>query len=125
MLDELTSPSLLQIQFEILYSAALFPHPSTPTETARKYRQNFMSNAREIIRITGGKGVIFSSGPGGSAEGLRGPMDLVNLWVRFFGFTNGSYSIGHLFRRSLEASRLLWILADLCAHQGNDTWDAS
>jgi ribonuclease P/MRP protein subunit RPP1 len=38
-----------------------------------------MTNTREIIRITSGKGVIFSSGPGGSVDGLRGPLDVVNL----------------------------------------------
>jgi ribonuclease P/MRP protein subunit RPP1 len=38
-----------------------------------------MSNAREIVRITGGKGVIISSGPGGGPSSLRGPADLVNL----------------------------------------------
>lgn len=66
-------------QFEILYSAALFPSPTIPADTARRWRQNFMTNTREIIRITSGKGIIFSSGPGGSADGLRGPLDVVNL----------------------------------------------
>ncbi|RSH91304.1 hypothetical protein EHS25_009603 [Saitozyma podzolica] len=67
------------VVFEILYSAALFPSPNIPAETARRWRQNFMTNTREIIRITSGKGVIFSSGPGGSVDGLRGPLDVVNL----------------------------------------------
>ncbi|KAI9638347.1 RNase P subunit p30-domain-containing protein [Dioszegia hungarica] len=48
-------------------------------KTARRYRQNWMSNAREIVRITGGKGVIISSGPGGGPASVRGPADLVNL----------------------------------------------
>lgn len=68
-------------QFEILYAAGLFPTPTLPPEVARRYRQNFMSNAREVIRVTGGKGVVFSSGPGGSAEGMRGPLDVINLCV--------------------------------------------
>ncbi|KAK4688664.1 ribonuclease P/MRP protein subunit RPP1, partial [Tremellales sp. Uapishka_1] len=67
------------VMFEIIYSPALFPSPSLTADVARKYRQNFMSNAREVIRITEGKNIIFSSGPGGSAEGMRGPLDLVNL----------------------------------------------
>ncbi|GFZ46172.1 hypothetical protein JCM24511_04419 [Saitozyma sp. JCM 24511] len=67
------------VVFEILYSAALFPSPTIPADTARRWRQNFMTNTREIIRITSGKGIIFSSGPGGSADGLRGPLDVVNL----------------------------------------------
>ncbi|ORY33779.1 RNase P subunit p30-domain-containing protein [Naematelia encephala] len=69
----------LGVVFEILYSAALFPPSSVSAETARRYRQNWMTNAKEVVRVTGGKGVIFSSGPGGSAEGLRGPQDVVNL----------------------------------------------
>lgn len=39
-----------------------------------------------MIRITGGKSVIFSSGPGGSENGLRGCLDIVNLSVFFFPF---------------------------------------
>lgn len=69
------------VVFEILYSAGLFPSRSVPPDVARKYRQNFLSNARELVRVTNGRGIIFSSGPGGSPEGLRGPMDIVNLWV--------------------------------------------
>ncbi|KIR37021.1 hypothetical protein I352_00333 [Cryptococcus deuterogattii MMRL2647] len=67
------------VVFELVYSAALFPPASTPVEVARRFRQNFLSNAREVIRITGGKSVIFSSGPGGSENGLRGCLDIVNL----------------------------------------------
>ncbi|WVO12971.1 hypothetical protein L204_100580 [Cryptococcus depauperatus] len=66
------------VVFELLYSAALFPSPSTPPDVARRFRQNFLSNAREVTRITGGKGIIFSSGPG-SETGLRGCLDIVNL----------------------------------------------
>ncbi|ODO06142.1 hypothetical protein L198_01374 [Cryptococcus wingfieldii CBS 7118] len=66
--------------FELLYSAALFPPPSTPPDIARRYRQNFLSNAREVVRITGGKGIIFSSGPSsGNEASLRGCLDVVNL----------------------------------------------
>ncbi|WVF72248.1 hypothetical protein IAT40_007060 [Kwoniella sp. CBS 6097] len=71
------------VVFELLYSAALFPSPNLSPEVAKRYRQNFLSNAREVVRITGGKGVIFSSGPssgsGGNESGFRGPLDLVNL----------------------------------------------
>jgi hypothetical protein len=38
-----------------------------------------MSNARELIRITESKGLIFSSGPGASTEGMRSALDIVNL----------------------------------------------
>ncbi|OCF36540.1 hypothetical protein I316_01790 [Kwoniella heveanensis BCC8398] len=67
------------VVFELLYSAALFPSLNLSPETAKRYRQNFLSNAREVVRITGGKGVIFSSGPGVNENGFRGPLDLVNL----------------------------------------------
>ncbi|WWD15862.1 hypothetical protein CI109_100286 [Kwoniella shandongensis] len=67
------------VVFELLYSPALFPPTSLPPDVAKRYRQNFLSNAREVVRITGGKGVIFSSGPGGGENGLRGALDIVNL----------------------------------------------
>lgn len=70
-------------QLELIYSPALFPTQSVPPDVARRYRQNFFTNAREVIRITGGKGVMLSSGPGGSADGLRAPVDLINLCVLF------------------------------------------
>lgn len=80
-------------QFEIPYAAALAGHDD-PT-LSRRQRQNFLTNARELIRVVmavspaggrdgrgkrgkGGGGIIFSSGPGGMA-GMRGPADLVNL----------------------------------------------
>jgi len=45
----------------------------------RRYRQNFLSNAREVIRITGGKSIILSSGATDSDCGTRGPLDVINL----------------------------------------------
>ncbi|WVQ85571.1 hypothetical protein IAT38_007737 [Cryptococcus sp. DSM 104549] len=66
------------VVIEIMYSAALFPS-NTGSENPRWYRQNWLSNAREVVRITGGKGIIFSSGPGGVENGLRGCLDIVNL----------------------------------------------
>lgn len=72
-------------QFELLY-APLFPPPHVSSETARRWRQNVISNAREVIRITEGKGIILSSGPGGGEGCLRGPIDLINLYVNCGGF---------------------------------------
>lgn len=42
--------------------------------------------------MTGGKGVILSSGPGGSGSwaGMRGPADLINLCVLFLPLVMGS-----------------------------------
>jgi len=53
----------------------------TSPDVAKKNRQNFLMNAREVVRVTGGKGIIFSSGPGGGQAwlGMRGPADLINL----------------------------------------------
>ncbi|KDQ09304.1 hypothetical protein BOTBODRAFT_37216 [Botryobasidium botryosum FD-172 SS1] len=56
--------------FEIGYAPAV-----TPGEENR--RRNWWANAREVGRVTEGKGVIVSSG-GGVAE-LRAPRDVINL----------------------------------------------
>ncbi|KAL1405527.1 RNA-binding RNA processing protein rpp1 [Vanrija albida] len=67
------------VVFEIPYAAGLYPPASVPQESARRYRQNFLANARELVRVTEGKGIILSSGPDGSSSSLRGPLDVVNL----------------------------------------------
>ncbi|KAJ9097231.1 hypothetical protein QFC21_004900 [Naganishia friedmannii] len=86
--------------FEIPYAQAL---GTSDPSLARKYRQNFLTNAREVIRVVlavsggggrdgttgnrgkGGGGIIFSSGIGvpGSMPGvgMRSPADLINLAV--------------------------------------------
>ncbi|EIW69662.1 hypothetical protein TREMEDRAFT_62531 [Tremella mesenterica DSM 1558] len=46
-----------------------------------RYRQNFLSNAREAVRATSGHGLIFSSGTSYSSEALRAPLDLVSIGV--------------------------------------------
>lgn len=85
-------------QFEIPYAQAL---GTSDPSSARKYRQNFLTNAREVIRVVmavsggggrdgitgnrgkGGGGIVFSSGmgvTGGLAGvGMRSPADLINL----------------------------------------------
>jgi hypothetical protein len=85
-------------QFEIPYAQAL---GTSDPALSRRYRQNFLTNAREVIRVVmavsggggrdgttgnrgkGGGGIVFSSGPGvvGGAVGIgmRSPADLVNL----------------------------------------------
>ncbi|EJT52752.1 Ribonuclease P protein subunit p30 [Trichosporon asahii var. asahii CBS 2479] len=63
----------------IPYAAGLFPSKSVPSDIARRYRQNFLTNARELVRVTGGKDIIFTSGPGGAPDGIRGPLDVVNF----------------------------------------------
>lgn len=85
-------------QFEIPYAQAL--GTSDPV-LSRRYRQNFLTNAREVIRVVmavsggggrdgttgdrgkGGGGIVFSSGTGAvggvAGIGMRSPADLINL----------------------------------------------
>jgi len=67
-------------QFEIPYSPLLPAFASaTPAQTAQA-RRNTLSLARDLIRITRGKGIILSSGgTGGEWGGVRAPGDVVNL----------------------------------------------
>ncbi|RXK36698.1 hypothetical protein M231_06005 [Tremella mesenterica] len=67
--------------FELLYSPALLPSPTLPSDLTKRYRQNFLSNAREAVRATSGHGLIFSSGTSYSSEALRAPLDLVSIGV--------------------------------------------
>ena len=66
------------VVFEIAYSAAM----RTNGEVVKDARKNLLAGARELIRVTGGKGVIFSSDARQFLE-LRAPADLQNLYVRF------------------------------------------
>ncbi|KAJ3156195.1 Ribonuclease P protein subunit p30 [Geranomyces michiganensis] len=58
--------------FEISYGAAI------RDQTARKH---LVSNAAVLVRLTGGKNVIFTSGAEKAME-VRGPYDVINLYVR-------------------------------------------
>ncbi|KAI5452304.1 RNA-binding RNA processing protein rpp1 [Naganishia albida] len=58
--------------FEIPYAQAL---GTSDPSISRRYRQNFLTNAREVIRV-----VMAVSG-GGGRDGMRSPADLVNLAV--------------------------------------------
>ena len=53
--------------------------PGQPGGAALR-RRNWISGAREVVRATGGKGIIISSGAV-SAEEMRASQDIVNLWV--------------------------------------------
>lgn len=69
-------------QFEIPY-APLLPSftASTPAQTAQA-RRNTLSLARDLVRITKGRGIVLSSGgPAGGGEwgAVRAPGDVVNL----------------------------------------------
>ncbi|PKI84148.1 ribonuclease P [Malassezia vespertilionis] len=62
--------------FEIDYSAAV--DPSCDQKNVSVLRRNIFSGARDILRVTNGKGVILSSGAR-NALGLRAPYDVMNL----------------------------------------------
>lgn len=62
------------VVFEISYGAALDGSDGSA-------RRNLISGSREVLRVTNGQGVIFSSGAK-EALGLRGPYDVMNLYVR-------------------------------------------
>ena len=57
--------------FEICYS------PAVRKSTGDKNRRNWWVNAKEVVRTTGGKGVIFTSKA--VEADVRGPKDVVNL----------------------------------------------
>jgi ribonuclease P/MRP protein subunit RPP1 len=66
--------------FEICYGAAM--RLNTPTTGAgglpKEARRNIIAGARELIRVTNGKGIILSSEVRQALE-MRGPLDLMNL----------------------------------------------
>lgn len=66
------------VVFEITYGDAL--DPSREVRDVPTARRNLFSNARDLLRVTNGKGVIFSSGAL-AAMSLRAPYDVMNLYV--------------------------------------------
>lgn len=66
------------VVFEITYGDAL--DPSREARDVPTARRNLFSNARDLLRVTNGKGVIFSSGAL-AAMSLRAPYDVMNLCV--------------------------------------------
>ncbi|CBQ73525.1 related to Ribonuclease P protein subunit p30 [Sporisorium reilianum SRZ2] len=63
------------VQFEITYAQAV-------GDDATKARRNLISGARDLLRVTNGKGVFFSSGAT-HALSLRAPYDVINLGAIF------------------------------------------
>ncbi|UZJ52158.1 hypothetical protein CBS101457_001478 [Exobasidium rhododendri] len=68
------------VVFEICYSRVVKREEGE--ENHSKIRRNIISAARDILRVTNGKGVIFSSGAA-DILGLRGPYDVINLAAIF------------------------------------------
>ena len=76
------------VVFEITYGAAIDSKSSSLSSKSTSEmsdlsdaRRNLFSGAREILRVTNGKGVILSS-QAMDAMGLRAPYDVMNLYVR-------------------------------------------
>ncbi|CDR88337.1 related to Ribonuclease P protein subunit p30 [Sporisorium scitamineum] len=63
------------VQFEITYAQAV-------CDDGTKARRNLISGARDLLRVTNGKGVFFSSGAT-EALSLRAPYDVINLGAIF------------------------------------------
>jgi ribonuclease P/MRP protein subunit RPP1 len=68
--------------FEICYGAAMrsasAANSSGDRAISKDARRNIIAGARELIRVTNGKGVIISSEVRKCME-VRGPLDLCNL----------------------------------------------
>lgn len=70
------------VVFEINYAGA-FGSDSEGTigESAASMKRNWWASAREVVRVTKGRGIIVSGGVLAEAD-LRGPKDISNLQVR-------------------------------------------
>ncbi|KAF8724706.1 hypothetical protein AX14_008669 [Amanita brunnescens Koide BX004] len=70
--------------FEITYAGALGGQPDAIlaeaglAETGQNAKRNWWANAREIVRVTKGKGILLGSGSTNEAD-LRAPRDVQNL----------------------------------------------
>ena len=51
-------------------------------ETGQNAKRNWWANAREIVRVTKGKGILLGSGTTNEAD-LRAPRDVQNLYVLY------------------------------------------
>ncbi|KDN52282.1 PHP domain-like protein [Tilletiaria anomala UBC 951] len=58
-------------------------------ESRSRARRNLIAGTRELLRVTNGKGVVFSSGVA-DILGLRGPVDIVNLATALFGMNQAA-----------------------------------
>lgn len=63
------------VHFEVTYAQAV-------ADDGTKARRNLISGARDLLRVTNGKGVFFSSGAT-EALSLRAPYDVINLGAIF------------------------------------------
>ena len=67
--------------FEVNYSGAFGSDPNAFETASPAIKRNWWAAAREVIRVTKGKGVIVSGGVTNEPD-LRAPRDIVNLCVK-------------------------------------------
>lgn len=66
--------------FEMNYCGAFGNDPDTSETVNPAIRRNWWASAREVVRVTGGKGIIVSGGVTNEPD-LRAPRDITNLYV--------------------------------------------
>lgn len=66
--------------FEMNYCGAFGSDPDTFETASAAIKRNWWASAREVIRVTRGKGLIVSGGITNEPD-LRAPRDIINLWV--------------------------------------------
>lgn len=98
------------VVFEITYGAVVEPDKdSGEVQDISSLRRNLFSGARDLLRVTNGKGVIFSSGAK-KALGLRAPYDVMNLYVRYDRLTAKCNLNGYDTKRCKRYPLLLMLL---------------
>lgn len=75
--------------FEVNYSGAFGSDPDAFETASLAIKRNWWAAAREVIRVTKGKGVIVSGGITIESD-LRAPRDIINLCVSLITALNGS-----------------------------------
>jgi len=66
--------------FEMNYSGAFGSDPDGSETVGAATKRNWWAAAREVIRVTKGKGVVVSGGITNESD-LRAPRDIINLCV--------------------------------------------
>jgi len=66
--------------FEMNYCGAFGSDPDGFETASMAIKRNWWASAREVVRVTKGKGLIVSGGITNEPD-LRAPRDMINLWV--------------------------------------------
>jgi len=68
------------VVFEMNYCGAFGSDPDGFETASVAIKRNWWASAREVVRVTKGKGLIVSGGITNEPD-LRAPRDMINLWV--------------------------------------------